>query len=334
MRPGRDRNTRLSLWTRRSFIGITVASLRLDAVTEFDLYLIPGDSGPPLLYRERDLVFTPEALQRLRDNQVRELLIPADQNGRYLRYLERNLRAILEDPAVPIDEKSEVVYCSAQGLVQSILQDPRAHDLVSRSRGMVESTVELLHAERNAFEELLKVTSFDYYTHTHSVNVFVFTVALGQRIGYDLATLREVGQGALLHDLGKSQLDPHIINSKGKLTPAQWDAIRRHPVLGYEILREHSGLDDLVLDVARHHHEKLNGAGYPDGLSASSISPYVRITTIADIFDALTTRRAYKGALGSFPALRLMKNEMKNELDRTLFAQFVEMMGDPAGATG
>jgi HD-GYP domain-containing protein (c-di-GMP phosphodiesterase class II) len=96
-------------------------------------------------------------------------------------------------------------------------------------------------------------------------------------------------------------------------------------------MAEHGGLADVALDVTRHHHEKLSGSGYPDGLAGGEILPPVRICTIADIFDALTTRRSYKDAMGSFPALKLMRDELLDEIDRDLFQIFVEMMANPRG---
>ncbi len=106
--------------------------------------------------------------------------------------------------------------------------------------------------------------------------------------------------------------------------------MKYHPVHGYNLLRDHGLKDGIILDVTRHHHEKLTGKGYPDSLPADEISMFARMSTISDIFDALTTRRSYKEALPSFDALRLMKGEMANELDRDLFEKFVEMMGNPS----
>ena len=105
--------------------------------------------------------------------------------------------------------------------------------------------------------------------------------------------------------------------------------MRLHPVTGYDILKEHGLFSDLVLDVTRHHHEKLRGGGYPDKLTANQIDPLVRASTIADIFDALTTRRSYKGALTSYQALKIMRDKMAADLDPDLFRTFVELMGNP-----
>ncbi|MEM4235355.1 MAG: HD domain-containing phosphohydrolase, partial [Candidatus Methanomethylicaceae archaeon] len=100
------------------------------------------------------------------------------------------------------------------------------------------------------------------------------------------------------------------------------------PVYGYEILvNEHNVRDELQLDVARHHHEKLTGTGYPDKLKGDEVSVYARISAIADIFDALTTRRSYKNAFRSFDALNLMKTQMCNEIDMGIFKKFIILLG-------
>ena len=105
--------------------------------------------------------------------------------------------------------------------------------------------------------------------------------------------------------------------------------MRRHPVYGYEILMDRGHLDSMGLDVVRHHHEKLNGRGYPDGLQAGQIHPLVRMFSIVEIFDALTTKRPYKAALPTFEALKLMHDEMEKELDPEYFRMFVQLMGSP-----
>ena len=105
--------------------------------------------------------------------------------------------------------------------------------------------------------------------------------------------------------------------------------MRTHPIHSYELMKENGGLSESALDVARHHHERLNGLGYPDGLSGDEVSMYARIGKIADIFDALTTERSYKAAMPSFPALKLMREEMIQDLDADLFNVFVNMMANP-----
>jgi HD-GYP domain-containing protein (c-di-GMP phosphodiesterase class II) len=142
----------------------------------------------------------------------------------------------------------------------------------------------------------------------------------------------KIAHAALLHDVGKCQIDTSIVNCPGKLSPEQWQEMKRHPVYGHTILQKNPDMDSIALDVTRHHHEKLTGDGYPDGLTSKEISAQVRICTIADIFDALTTRRVYKEAIISFEALKLMRLEMAQSLDFGFLKCFIEMLAAPACA--
>lgn len=310
------------------YFPIAIRTLRMDEVTDFDLYLPPqSENSTPVLYRQQSLPFTEDARSRLLSHKVETVYVSEAQRAQYQRYLERNLGNILSDPSVPMEERSSRLYDSAQGLVRDVLEDPRSGDIVSRSGELVEHMVSFLYAERSSFQHLMRITSYDYYTYTHSVNVFVYMTALAQRLRKDEATVQRVGQGALLHDLGKSMIDTEITNCKGRLSPEQWDQMRLHPVFGYDILLEQGYRDPLGLDIVRHHHEKLTGRGYPDGLGGDAVSEWARMSTIADIFDALTTRRSYKDAMHTFEALQMMNREMREDLDMTMFRQFVAMMG-------
>jgi len=309
-----------------------VASLRLGTVPPFDIHIDTHGSATPVLYREKNLPVTGDVFDALEENRHEFVYVTTDQEKEYLKYTEENLDKVLTDESVPIEEKSKVLYSCAQGLVSQVLEEPRSRELIQRSRNLVHTTTNFMIDEQSAFSHLLKLVSYDYYTYTHSVNVYVFSVTLAQRVGFtDPELLRDFGEGVLLHDIGKSMIDPAITNCKGKLTDEQWQAMRMHPVYGYDIMAEHCTLSDMALSVVRHHHEKIRGGGYPDNLKGKQIIPLVRVTTIADIFDALTTRRSYKDALGSFDALRIMRDEISRDLDEEYFRTFVGMMGNPDG---
>ena len=314
-----------------AFLPIEIYSLQLGSVTGFELFVRTHPDEAPVLYRTSDIPFTQDALNRLSENRITHLYIRAADEPAYYRYLQQTLSSVLARSDIDVAVKSVILYDSAQSLVREIMQDPRSAEAIRRSKELVETTVNYLYLEKSAFEHLLKVTSFDYYTYTHSVNVFVFAVTLAQRIGLgSLDEIREFGDGVLLHDIGKCMLDPAVVNCRGKLNKKQWDAMKLHTVHGFEILRRHGSLSDLALDVVRHHHEKLGGSGYPDGLRGEQITPWARVCTICDIFDALTSKRSYKPAMNSYPALTLMRDEMLRDLDRGIFRAFVDMMGRPA----
>ncbi len=308
------------------FLRVALASLRADTVANFELHLaLRGRS--PVLYRAANLEFTQEDILRLTAYGVSHMFIPAHQTRAYHEYMEQHLAQILEDSELPMEFRTKVAYGAAQTVIQDILRDPRSKDMLRRSENLVENAVDFMFRESDSFYHLMSVMSFDYYTYTHSVNVMVFASALAKRLGFTQKEICTNSQGALLHDIGKSQIDPRIVNFRGKLSSEQWLEMKKHPVYGYDLVTAQGMTNPGVLDIMRHHHEKLTGSGYPDGLLQNEISAWVRICAIADIFDALTTRRSYREALDSFPGLRVMSEEMSSELDKEYFRVFVMMMG-------
>jgi len=315
-----------------NFRKVPLRWMRLNAMVAFDLFIQPQNDRSLVFYRDKNLPFAELERDRLLENGVDEVYVPKDQEKAYLRYIEDHLSSILNDPSVPPEEKAELLYGALVNNVQDIMHDPRAGDAVPRSRAIVENTCTFLYEQRGSLEYMMRVCAFDYYTFTHSVNVFVFAMALAQRVFAPLYVRGDFGLGALLHDVGKCRIPNNILNHRGKLTKEQFEIMKKHTTYGYEILAEKGQVSDLVLDMCRHHHEKLDGTGYPDGLSREQICREVRILTIADIFDALTTRRSYKSSMDSFPALKMMREEMSHHLDLDLFKIFVRMMGNPGGA--
>lgn len=312
-----------------NYFMVPVSHLALGSVPPYDLYLPPRDTSAPLLFFRKGMTFTEENRRDLEQKKVKKLYIRQDNQELYRQSVEANLGNILSDKTLPMAERSEILYDSAQYLVHTMLDDPNHPDMLDRSGRIVDHTVQFLFRESKAFYHLMQVTSYDYYTYTHSVNAFVFSTALAQRVGHNEVEMHSLGQGALLHDIGKSRLSTETLNCKGKLNDAQWKEMKMHPVFGHDILKEQGVSDDVVLDVTLHHHEKLHGKGYPEGLANGQVSHWARITAIADIFDALTTRRPYKEAMTSFSSLRLMKDEMTGELDPDLFHTFVGLMAQP-----
>jgi HD-GYP domain-containing protein (c-di-GMP phosphodiesterase class II) len=171
---------------------------------------------------------------------------------------------------------------SAEGTLASIrLREPIEH--------LTHGSPEVLHVLVAAVE------AKDRYTHGHSTRVADLSVRMGLRLGLRPAALRGLTQGALLHDVGKIGVPDHILNKPGQLTPEERAWIEEHPVVGWEIGRRAPSLRDALV-VVRHHHERVDGTGYPDGLASEAIPFAARIVAVADVWDALTSDRAYRPA--------------------------------------
>lgn len=311
-----------------AFVAIPLTSLRLDRITNFDIFFRPRPDQPLVLYAERNIQFTDDVRRRLIDHRLKSVYIRADQRLDYTRYLEDNLREIIVDTTLPLTEKTQMLYASACGVVESVLMNPQSLEGIQRSKEMIKLSVGFLLQDKKVFRCLLDAISSDYHIYSHSVNVVTYSVALANQAGHSApATLREIALGALLHDVGKSDIDPAILNKPGPLTENEWIIMREHCRAGYDMLSSTDRLGEIALDIVLHHHENLRGTGYPDGLAGDMVSPFVRIVAVADMFDALTTERPWQQARTSFDALSLMKEHVDVEVDRQLFRIFVNMMG-------
>jgi HD-GYP domain-containing protein (c-di-GMP phosphodiesterase class II) len=172
----------------------------------------------------------------------------------------------------------------------------------------------------------------DYYTHTHSVNVCIYAVLFGEYKKMAPVMIRRLGEAAILHDIGKADVDHRIINKAGKLSETEFMEVQRHPHKSYEAALHFGVKDPHVLSGIRYHHEKMDGTGYPGGLLRNEIPYTARIIALCDIFDALTTRRSYKEALTTPEAFRLIKERMHNHIDPDTLNEFIRMLGNDEGA--
>lgn len=168
----------------------------------------------------------------------------------------------------------------------------------------------------------------DKYTEGHIERVSQYAMFLGERLGLDENKLDTLRIGALIHDIGKICIDLSILHKPDKLNVSEYAQIQQHPILGEQICSPLKALRDAGT-IVRCHHEKLDGSGYPDGISGDAIGVETRIVTIADIFDALTTERSYRKALTVEEAFAIMQQEAsQGKLDAMLVNEFFAMLAD------
>jgi putative nucleotidyltransferase with HDIG domain len=314
--------------TEQKFVPIYLDSIRVDSILNFDLYLLVNSQL--VLYRSANLPFTDRTRQKLLENRVDRLFVAHEDRGQYQRYIEQNLPKILNDPSVQEIKKAGILYETSTNLVKEVLSNPTYGENIQRSKEMVSNTVGYILQGRDAFLNLLKITSFDYYTYTHSVNVCTFAIALAQQLGFsDEEFLHELGTGALLHDVGKARISERILNKRSALTPIEFEIMKKHPKWGVEILEETNEINQASYYPILQHHERGDRRGYPNGLSLDEMHVYSKIVAITDSFDAMTTERVYQRAMETYPALKIMFS-LKGAYDEQLLRTFVDLMG-PTG---
>ena len=170
---------------------------------------------------------------------------------------------------------------------------------------VVDRIINELERTSQVFIDLNEFRRFDNYTYIHSINVAILAALIGSKIGYKGQTLRNLTVGAIFHDIGKSSIPLKILNKPSGLTKEEFEVIKSHPVLGEEMLK-FSGVPSEALSIVRHHHERWNGKGYPDGLRQRAININAQIVAVADVFDALVADRPYRKGLPPYHALEII----------------------------
>ncbi|MBL0386613.1 HD-GYP domain-containing protein [Tumebacillus sp. ITR2] len=178
-----------------------------------------------------------------------------------------------------------------------------------------------LRTHRNVMINLTQIYTTDNYLYSHSVNVGIYSAALGLALGLKHDQLLDLGIGAMLHDIGKTQIPMEILMKPGKLTPEEFAIMKEHTTIGYNMLREHPDIPLIAAHCALQHHERLDGSGYPRGLKADEIHLYGQIVGIADVYDALTSHRVYRKAFLPHEALEMLFAS-SNGFDHELIRKF------------
>ncbi len=220
-------------------------------------------------------------------------------------------------------------YRSALDLVKSTMLGIRLGRSIDTpaAKEAVSACVDNIIHQSDAMLLMSRLKLKDEYTSAHCLNVSIISIALGRYMELNKKQLNEVGLCGLLHDMGKVRTPDQILNKSGRLTDDEMQIMQQHPAEGYNILSSTSGISHEVMHVAQAHHERIDGQGYPHGLSGSDLSLYSRMVTIADVFDAITSDRTYKSGATVETALRIIHDGQGEAFDPILVTQFIENIG-------
>jgi len=200
------------------------------------------------------------------------------------------------------------------------------------ARTMIDGLAQAVAQNRTALLALTTLKNYDNYTFTHMVNVSILTMGQARGLGMDGALLREFGLAALMHDIGKVRTPIDILNKAEKLTDAEFAIMKRHTVDGAEILRMTPEVPALAPVVAFEHHLRIDGSGYPDGVSRSSLNIGTMLCSIADVYDAMRSQRSYQQSFPTDRILAVLKRNDGTQFDQHLVRRFVQLIGIyPAG---
>lgn len=316
------------------YVPVRPSTLVLDSKPPFDLFVRINPSEPMVLFRKQSAAFTKEARDRLKQDGGELVYVRDADEPRLHQYVEKHLSAIVANDELDSAAKAALLYGAAVNVMKNAFENPSSTPALARTRPMVEALAAFVLRDEQAYPHLIQNAQADYALPNHSVNVCVMSLKLASVLNVkDFVALADIGQGALLHDLGKSQIDSAILDKPGPLSDSEWKTIQEHPKLACDLLTKAGVKNATVLDVVRHHHERVNGGGYPDNLSGVKVSPAARICSICDRFDALTSGRTFRDAIPTYEAFQILGEHEADQIDVAYFKQFIRVMGPKQTST-
>lgn len=189
---------------------------------------------------------------------------------------------------------------------------------------LAENLLEEVMSHSNTLVSLSDIGNVDESTLDHSINTTIYAICLGLQLDFGKQELLELAEGTLLHDIGKIILDKRILFKADALDQEEFEYIKTHTLLGYDLLKKMPGLSERSRQIALCHHERLDGSGYPNGLSGKEISTFARIVAIVDVYEALTADRCYHKAVTPCRALEILSEETVSKLDLPLATKFMQ----------
>jgi putative two-component system response regulator len=230
-----------------------------------------------------------------------------------------------------LDDTQARVRGIEAGADDFVTKPANREELLARARALIRVrnlNKNLTSVENALFSLASAVEAKDNYTLGHTQRVANLAVALGRRLSLSEQQILALRIGGILHDVGKIGISEEILNKPGKLDDREWEIMRSHPEIGYRICLPLKSTLGLALDVVRHHHEKLDGSSYPDGLAGGDISMTARIMCVVDIYDALVTKRPYRDGMPKAKALEILREEVRaGKLDPGIVADLEDLVG-------
>ncbi len=316
----------MSETSNEQFIKVRLHSLNPKEAIPFDLYVQINQKL--IHYLRAGNLLPKEKIERFENKAPDNFFVKQSEKAAFKKYIHSNLISNNTTPT----EKAVMLRESSLTLIEELYESPDIKQALIEAGEIIGQFIALMENEPDSMAHLIGLSSHDFYTYTHSLDVGVYCLGLAQVIGFSKAELMEMGQGALFHDIGKRQVDVGIITKDGPLNDLEWEQMQRHPQFGLTILDEH-GASDAIKACCFEHHESVKGNGYPQQLQAHEIHTMAKIVALTDTFDALTTQRSYNKPMKPNSALEFMRTKLAGRYDEQLLRAMYEVlfrMGKPS----
>ncbi|MEN2465561.1 HD-GYP domain-containing protein [Ornithinibacillus sp. FSL M8-0202] len=283
----------------------------------------PGDILGQTIYRDNGTILLHNGVPL-----TKRLIERLGQQGITYVYIEdEKTKDIVIEPVI-----SERLRQDATSSMKRLFDSIQAHKLNKNSSVLDEEGKNLtdiigrIMAEIDSHDEsitlLTDIYLTDDYVFQHSLNVTIYSLAIGAELKLNAKELSELGKGAMLHDIGKVFIDPDIVQKPERLTDEEFAIMKTHTTLGYELLRKNYNYSAVVAHCAYQHHERIDGSGYPRGLKGNEIHLFAQIIGAADVFDAVTSNRVYRKAMLPHEGLELLYSSAINQFDIRIIEAF------------
>lgn len=293
----------------QKFFKIRVSTILPNRPTTFDLYIMIN--GRYIHYLRIGESINAEKIASLERADV--FYVPEAQRSDYKNYVFNRLN----EEEIAVQTKAQILRESSLTLAEEIFENPDVHRALNESKELVTNFIDFMETHPEGMAHLISLSSHDFYTYNHSLDVGIYSLGLGQVVGYSKEDLLELGRGALFHDIGKRNVAVEIICKNGPLNDAEWAQMQKHPQYGLRILTEYN-CSEAMKACCFEHHESFLGNGYPQQLSGPEIHPMARIVAITDTYDALTTKRSYNQPMTPTAALEFMSTKLAARYDSDL----------------
>lgn len=291
-----------------SFLKVRLNSLNPSEAIPFDLYVLINNKQ--ILYTRRGDFLSAEKLEKFENRAPDAFFIKSEERATYKKHVHETLKSAKLDPKA----KAVILRESSLTLVEELFESPDIERALNESKVIIGQFVDLMGEEPEAMAHLIGLSSHDFYTYTHSLDVGIYSLGLAQVAGFNKKELQEMGEGALFHDIGKRQVSVDIICKDGPLNDVEWAQMQKHPQFGLQILDDHK-VSEAIRACCFEHHESMIGNGYPQQLQAHEIHPMAKIVALCDTFDALTTQRSYNKPMIPKAALEFMTSKLSGRYD-------------------
>lgn len=247
--------------------------------------------------------------------------VPTGQRALYKGYIFQKMN----DPSLEVAKRALILREASLTLAEELFVQQDIQSAIEDSTPVIAQIVEFMAAEPEGMAHMLSLSQHDFYTYNHSLDVSLYSTALGRILGLHEADVVELGRGALFHDIGKRQVDISIITKNGPLDDREWIQMQKHPQYGLHILTDY-GCSEAMKACCFEHHENFLGTGYPQKLLGEEIHPMARVIAITDTFDALTTKRSYNKPMSPREAIEFMNTRLADRYDPEFLRAMVEVV--------